>query len=50
MVVKILTDLRKAINRNVDHYKKKLGTIKKNQSKVDNSITEIKNNLEAMNN
>ena len=49
MVVKILTDLRKAINRNVDHYKKKLETIK-NQSKVDNSITEIKSNLEAMNN
>ena len=45
----MLKELRKIINRNADHCNKELETIKMNQSKLDNSIAEIKTNLEAMN-
>ena len=34
--------LRKIINRNADHCSKELETIKKNQSKLDNSFAKIK--------
>ena len=48
-VIKILKELRKSINRNADHYYKELERIKVNSSKLDNSIAEIKTNLEAVN-
>ena len=38
----MLTELRKRINLNIDHLKKELETIKRTQSKIDNSIPEIK--------
>lgn len=44
----MLTELRKFINRNTDHSSKVVETIPRNQSKLDNSTVEIKNNLEAM--
>ena len=45
----MLKELRKIIDRNADHCNKELETIKMNQSKVVNSIDEIKTSLEAMN-
>ena len=45
----MLTELRKIIDRNADPCNKKVETIKMNQSKTDNSIAEIKTNLEEMN-
>ena len=48
-VIKILKELRKSINRNADRYCKELERIKVNSSKLDNSIAEIKTNLEAVN-
>ena len=48
-VLKILKELRKIIKRNADHCNKVLETIKRNQSKLDNTIAEIETNLEAMN-
>ena len=45
----MLTELRKIINRNADHCNKELESIKINQSRTENSIAEIKSNLEAMN-
>ena len=47
-VIKMLEEL-KIINRNVDHCTKELETIKRNQSKLDNSIAEIKSELKVMN-
>ena len=44
----MLKELRKIIDRNADHCKKELKTIKMNQSKLDNSIAEIKTDLEVM--
>ena len=49
VVIKMLIELRKIINRNAGHCYKDLETIKMNQSKTDNSMAEIKSNLEAMN-
>lgn len=45
----MLTGLRKIINRNAGHCNKEQETIKMNQSKLDNSIAEIKTHLETMN-
>ena len=45
----MLKVLRKTIDRNVDHYGKELENIKRSQSKLDNSITKVKTNLEAVN-
>ena len=39
---KILQELRNIIRRNADHCNNKLETMKMNQSKLDNSITDIK--------
>ena len=39
---KILKELRNIIRRNADHCNNKLETMKMNQSKLDNSITDIK--------
>ena len=43
------TELRKTVHKNADHYSEKLETIKKNQSKIDNSIAKLKTYLEKMN-
>lgn len=42
-VIKMLKELRKAIFRDVDHWLKDLESIKRSQSKSDNSITKMKN-------
>ena len=42
-------ELRKIISINADHCNKELEIIAMNQSKIDNSISEIKSNLKAMN-
>ena len=47
-IIKMLTNLRKIVNRNADHCNRELETIKMNQSKIQNSIAEIKINLETM--
>ena len=41
VVIKMLTELRKIINRNTDHCNKELEAIKMNQSKIDNSGTSL---------
>ena len=41
--IKILKELRETINRNTDHQNKELETIKKNQSKLDNSFAQVPN-------
>ena len=45
----MLKELRKIIYRKADNCSKELETVKRKQSKLDNSIAEIKTNLEAMN-
>ena len=42
--------LRKTSNINTDHFNMQLETTEMTQSKIDNSVSEIKNLLEAMNN
>ena len=44
-----ITELRKRIDLNTDHLNKELETIKNTQAKIDNSISEIKSTLEAIN-
>ena len=44
-----MKELRKAIKRNAEHCKKELETIKRNQEKLENSFTEMKAELKAMN-
>ena len=46
--MKILKELRKAINRSADHCNKELETIKRSQEKLENSLAEMKANLEAI--
>lgn len=45
----MLKKLRKSINRYAELCSKELETIKRNQSKLDNSLAKIKTNLAAMN-
>lgn len=45
----MLTELRKIINLSTNHLHMELESIKQAQSKIDNSISEIKSTLEAMN-
>ena len=45
----MLPELGKRIDLNTDHFNKELENIKKTESKTCNSISEIKNMLEAMN-
>ena len=47
--IKMLKELRKTIDRNVDHCNKELETIKRSQSKLDNSTAEVKTELKTMN-
>ena len=44
----MLKELRKSIVRNADHCDKELELIKRSQSKLDNSIAEIKTELNAI--
>ena len=46
--MKILKELRKAINRNAEYCKTELETIKRNQEKLENSFAETKAKLKAM--
>ena len=41
-VMKILKELRKAIDRNADYWKKELETIKRSQLKLENPFAEMK--------
>ena len=47
--MKVIKELRKAINRNVDYCKKKLETRKGSQEKLGNSFAETKPKLQAIN-
>ena len=47
--MKVLKELRKAIDRNVHYCKKELETIKRNQEKLENSFAETKAEGRAMN-
>ena len=47
--MKILKELRKAINRNADYCKKELETIRRSQEKLENSFVEMKAELKAKN-
>ena len=49
VAIKMLTELRKIIDRNRDHCNKELETIKMNWSKKDNSTAKMKTNLEVIN-
>ena len=44
-VMKILKELRKAINRNADYYKKVMETIRRSQEKLENSFVKMKAEL-----
>ena len=44
----MLTELRKNIDINTDHFNKELETTKMAQSKIDNSISGIEGDLKAM--
>ena len=44
-VIKILTKLRKPINRNAEYYKKEIETIRRSQEKLGNSFAEMKAEL-----
>ena len=46
-VVKILTELRKAVNRNVHHCNMELETTKGNQLKLENSFAEDESQAEG---
>ena len=48
-VFRLWCRLRKIINKNAGHWNKELETTKRNQSKLDNSIAQIKNQQKAMN-
>ena len=47
--MKILKELRKAIDRNADYCKKGLETIRRSQEQLENSFAKIKAELKAMN-
>ena len=47
--MKMLKELRKTIDRNADYCKKELETIKRSQSKLENSFAETKAELKAIN-
>ena len=47
--MKILKELRRAIDRNADYCKKKLETTRRSQEKLENSFAETKAELKSMN-
>ena len=49
-IMKILKELRKAINRNAEYCKKELETIKRNQEKLENSFAEMRAELKVIHN
>ena len=48
-IMKILKELRRAIDRNAYYCKKKLDIIKRKQEKLENSFAKMKAELKAMN-
>ena len=48
-IMKILKELRKAVERNAEYCKKEPETIKRNQEKLENSFVKTKTELKAMN-
>ena len=48
-IMKILKELRKAINKNADYCKRELETIGGSQEKLENSFAEMKAELKAIN-
>ena len=48
-IMKILKELRKAIDRNAEYYKKELENIRRSQENLENSFAETKSELKAMN-
>ena len=44
-----MKELKRAIDRNADYYKKELETINRNKEKLENSFTEVKAALKTMN-
>ena len=49
LVIKMLTELRKRIDVNSEHFNKELENMIKIQSEMNTSVAEIKNTLEEMN-
>ena len=49
MTIKMLTKLRRRMEGHSENFNKKLENIRKNQSKLRNIITEMKNTLEGIN-
>ena len=47
--MKILKELRRAIDKNADYHKKDLEAIKRSQEKLENSLVQTKAELKAMN-
>lgn len=47
---KMLIKLDNKINLSTDHFNRELGNIRKTQSKIHHSISELKNTLKAVNN
>lgn len=47
--MKLLKELRKAIDKNADYCKKELETVKGCQEKLENSFAEMKTELKAVN-
>ena len=43
MILKMLTTLERRMDKHTQEFQQKLGTIKKTQTKLKNTITEIKN-------
>ena len=50
LIIKMLIELENKINISTDHFNRELGNIKKTQSKIHHSISELKNTLKALNN
>ena len=48
-IMKILKELRRAIDKNADYHKKDLEAIKRSQEKLENSLVQTKAELKAMN-
>ena len=50
MVIRLLSELGKRIDEHRENFNKELGNIKRNQSELKNTITQMKSTQEGMNN
>ena len=50
MVIRLLSELGKRIEEHRENFNKELGNIKRNQSELKNTITQMKSTQEGMNN